>query len=172
MSTNKKKTLEIKDFEEMAEKGIKRIVMSKYKYQEFSDSFLAKEREKYSENDKFPSDLEKVGVIHTDFGNIFVRTEENNYRLHVGQEVLFDSQYDIGDLVKYQHSNSEGKAEDERTHYSKIIRILPSIDDTSFVLKFKYVMENARVVPFEDVLSLEKKNPMIKVELTQPVVAF
>ena len=148
----KNKTLCMADFDDMSEKGIKQIVMNKRKFEDFKNTLIVKD---VLQKESGPSS--HVRQIHTDHGNIQIRTEENHLDLNEGQTVRFNTPYGIGDLVHYKHGGSYEK--DKRTHYSKVIRILPFIDEDNFSLRFKYVMENARVVPFEDILSLELKGP-------------
>lgn len=143
------------DFDSMADKGVKSIVMSKRKYEDFKRTLVAKESTKHISKEDWPEDILKINLIHTDFGKISIKTEEDYLNLSVGQEVKFNSPYEVGDLIKYKHGGGHDK--DPRTHYSKIIRIIPYINDTTFCLQFKYVMENSRTVPFMDVLSMEKK---------------
>ena len=160
---NDKHILEMKDFDDMAEKGIKRIVMSKHKYKEFANALYAKNSERYTGECLLDPDLPpvkpSVKIIHTDFGNIDIKTEEDYLSLSVGQRVPFDTPYGIGDLVQYKHS---GDGDSEKTHYSKVIKILPQINADNFSLEFRFVMENGRLVPFKDILSLEKKGPPLE----------
>lgn len=156
------KILNFEDFDNMAKKGITKIVMSKMKYNEFSETMRTKERLKY----EILPNVDHINQICTDFGNIIIRIEENDHKLKEGEEVKFASVYREGDLVQYRHGGKKENfsersiKETQKTHYSKIIKTIPFIDKSSFVLRFNYIMENGRTVPFEDVMCLEKKGEL------------
>jgi len=150
----KEKILSFDDFDNLAKKGVIKIVMSEQKLKELQNTMEAKEMLK----EETLASVDYIHQIHTDFGPIVIETVDSEHHLREGQEVKFVSLYKEKDLVQYRHGGSKEAPEHrQKKHYSKIMKIIPAIDKSSFVLRFNYVMENGRTVPFEDILSLEKK---------------
>jgi hypothetical protein len=73
-----------------------------------------------------------------------------------GDTIEFDSDYSIGDLVKYQKISKAYHSNTTRTEYSRIMFVTATIDGNNKLL-LKYKMENGKMVSHSEILGIEKK---------------
>jgi hypothetical protein len=73
-----------------------------------------------------------------------------------GDTIEFDSDYSIGDLVKYQKISKSYHSNTTKTEYSRIMFVTATIDENNKLL-LKYKMENGKMVSHSEILGIEKK---------------
>lgn len=69
--------------------------------------------------------------------------------------VEIESDYHVGNLVKFRYDIGKSYELEERISYSVITKIVPKFEDHQ--VKLHYLMENKKFVSHENILNLERK---------------